>query len=165
MEINGETHQVKPCRNLCGHNINPYSIHGGKSVPIVKNGDNTKMEENEHFAIETFGSTGRGYVIQEGECSHYAKKPGSHPTPSLSSAKNLLKVIDENFGTIPFCRRYLDRLGEDKHVYALNTLVRQGIVEDYPPLNDIKGSYTAQFEHTLILHPHKKEIVSRGDDY
>lgn len=165
VEINGKTHQVKPCRNLCGHNIGPYSIHGGKSVPIVKNGDNTKMEENEHFAIETFGSTGRGYVVQEGECSHYAKKLGSHPTPSLSGAKSLLKVIDENFGTIPFCRRYLDRLGEDKHLYALNSLVKQGIVEDYPPLNDIKGSYTAQFEHTLILHPHKKEIVSRGDDY
>ncbi|BAO41998.1 methionine aminopeptidase 2 [Kluyveromyces marxianus DMKU3-1042] len=165
VEINGKTYQVKPCRNLCGHNIAPYRIHGGKSVPIVKNGDTTKMEENEHFAIETFGSTGRGYVVQEGECSHYAKKQGAHSTPSLSSAKHLLKVIDDNFGTIPFCRRYLDRLGEDKHLYALNSLVKQGIVQDYPPLNDIKGSYTAQFEHTLILHPHKKEVVSRGDDY
>ena len=153
------------CRNLCGHNISPYRIHGGKSVPIVKNGDNTKMEENEHFAIETFGSTGRGYVVQEGENSHYAKVAASTATPSLTSAKSLLKVIDDNFGTLPFCRRYLDRLGEDKHIYALNTLVRQGIVQDYPPLHDIPGSYTAQYEHTLILHPHRKEVVSRGDDY
>lgn len=29
----------------------------------------------------------------------------------LSSAKSLLKTIDENFGTIVFCRRYLERLG------------------------------------------------------
>lgn len=165
VEINGETFQVKPCRNLCGHNISPYTIHGGKSVPIVKNGDTTKMEENEHFAIETFGSTGRGYVVQSGECSHYARTAESHPAPTLSSAKHLLKVIDENFGTLPFCRRYLDRIGEEKHLYALNSLVRQGIVQDYPPLNDIHGSYTAQFEHTIILHPHKKEIVSKGEDY
>ena len=27
----------------------------------------------ELFAIETFGSTGKGYVIEEGECSHYMK--------------------------------------------------------------------------------------------
>jgi hypothetical protein len=42
-------------------------IHGGvngKSVPIVRGGDATKMEEGEFFAIETFGSTGRGYVLE-----------------------------------------------------------------------------------------------------
>jgi len=31
------------------------------------------MEEGEYFAIETFGSTGRGHVVEDGECSHYAK--------------------------------------------------------------------------------------------
>ena len=165
VEIDGETFQVKPCRDLCGHNIGPYRIHGGKSVPIVKNGDNTKMEEGEHFAIETFGSTGRGYVYADGECSHYAKAPGEHQMPTLSGAKKLLKTINEKFGTLPFCRRYLDKLGEEKYLFALNQLVRQGIVQDYPPLVDIPGSYTAQFEHTILLHPHSKEIVSKGEDY
>lgn len=165
VEINGKTFAVKPCRNLCGHNIAPYSIHGGKSVPIVKNDDNTKMEEGEHFAIETFGTTGRGYVVPGGECSHYAKSQDSSATPSLTRSKQLLDSINKNFGTLPFCRRYLDRLGEDKYLFALNNLVKQGIVQDYPPLNDIHGSYTAQFEHTILLHPHKKEVVSKGDDY
>ncbi|QLG73346.1 hypothetical protein HG535_0E04300 [Zygotorulaspora mrakii] len=165
VDINGKTYQVKPCRNLCGHNIAPYSIHGGKSVPIVENGDTTKMEEGEHFAIETFGTTGRGYVVSGGECSHYARMPDVNTTPVLSKAKDLLHTIDRNFGTLPFCRRYLDRLGEDKYLYALNNLVKQGIVQDYPPLNDIHGSYTAQYEHTILLHPHKKEVVSKGDDY
>lgn len=45
--IDQKTYQVKPCRNLCGHSMEPYRIHAGKSVPIVKNNDNTKMEENE----------------------------------------------------------------------------------------------------------------------
>ncbi|CAI4054590.1 hypothetical protein N7582_000109 [Saccharomyces uvarum] len=166
VEINGETFQVKPCRNLCGHNIGPYSIHGGKSVPIVKNGDTTKMEEGEHFAIETFGSTGRGYVTSGGEVSHYARsREDQQVMPTLDSAKKLLKVIDRNFGTLPFCRRYLDRLGQEKYLFALNNLVRHGLVQDYPPLNDIPGSYTAQFEHTILLHAHKKEVVSKGDDY
>ena len=43
-------------------------IHGGdrgKSVMLVKNNDDTRMEEGEYFAIETFGSTGRGRVIEQ----------------------------------------------------------------------------------------------------
>ena len=54
---------VKAISNLCGHTIHLYSIHGDKSVPLVPTDDMTKMEENDYFAIETFGSTGRGYVV------------------------------------------------------------------------------------------------------
>ena len=50
---------VKSIRNLNGHSIGRYQIHAGKSVPIVKGGEQTKMEEGEFFAIETFGSTGK----------------------------------------------------------------------------------------------------------
>ena len=59
---------MKSIENLSGHTIIPYMIHGGehgKSVLLVKNDDETKMEEGEYFAIETFGSTGRGRVIEQ----------------------------------------------------------------------------------------------------
>ncbi|KZF25690.1 methionine aminopeptidase 2-like protein [Xylona heveae TC161] len=166
VQIGGETFPVKCIRNLNGHTIGHHIIHGGKSVPIVKGGDQTKMEEGETYAIETFGSTGKGYVRDDGEVSHYSKIPDA-PNVSLrlSSAKNLLNVINKNFGTLPFCRRYLDRLGQDKYLLGLNNLVASGIVESYPPLCDIKGSYTAQYEHTLLLRPTVKEVISRGDDY
>ncbi|KAI0179522.1 methionine aminopeptidase 2-like protein [Hypoxylon sp. FL1284] len=165
-EINGTTYPVKSIRNLTGHTILPYSIHGTKSVPIVKSSDNTKMEEGDVFAIETFGSTGNGYVHDEGEVSHYALRSDAPKVDlRLSSAKSLLNVIKKNFGTIPFARRYLDRLGQEKYLLGLNNLVQSGIVEDYPPLVDKKGSYTAQFEHTILLRPTVKEVISRGYDY
>ena len=62
VDIRGKQFEVKCCRNLNGHSIAPYQIHAGKSVPIVKGGEATKMEEGEFYAIETFGSTGEGYV-------------------------------------------------------------------------------------------------------
>lgn len=65
LELNGKTYPIKAIRNLTGHNIGQWQIHGGKSVPIVKGGDQTKMEEGEVFAIETFGSTGKGYVHED----------------------------------------------------------------------------------------------------
>lgn len=166
MELNGKTYPIKAIKNLNGHDIVPYSIHGGKSVPIVKSNDQTKMEEGEVFAIETFGSTGRGYVNDDLETSHYALRPDAPNVPlRVSSARSLLNVIKKNFGTIPWCRRYLDRLGQEKYLLGLNNLVQAGIVEAYPPLVDTKGSYTAQFEHTILLRPTVKEVVSRGDDY
>lgn len=48
---------------------------------------------------------------------------------------------------------------------ALKDLCDKGAVEAYPPLVDVKGSYTAQFEHTIVLRPTCKEVISRGDDY
>lgn len=71
VELDGKTYTVKPIRNLNGHSIGPYRIHAGKTVPIVKGGEATRMEENEFYAIETFGSTGKGYVHDDMECSHY----------------------------------------------------------------------------------------------
>jgi hypothetical protein len=38
----------------------------------------------------------------------------------MDSANKLLKVIDKNFGTLPFCRRYLDRLGQEKYLLGVS---------------------------------------------
>jgi methionyl aminopeptidase len=108
-------------------------------VPIVKlhgsDRDETKMEEGDYFAIETFGSTGRGRVIEEGACSHYAlsqDRPERYSLPCVhllrsmenaddrhQSAKSLLKTIESRFGTLPFCRRYLDHIGEKSYLLAV----------------------------------------------
>ncbi|KAK8557696.1 hypothetical protein V6N13_008081 [Hibiscus sabdariffa] len=162
VEINGKVFQVKSIRNLNGHSIGPYQIHAGKSVPIVKGGEQTKMEEGECFAIETFASTGKGYVREDLECSHYMKNfDVGHIPLRLPRAKQLLATINKNFSTLAFCRRYLDRLGETKYLMALKNLCDAGIVQPYPPLCDVKGSYVSQFEHTILLRPTCKEVISR----
>ena len=109
----------------------------------------------------------------------------------LPKAKSLLNTIQKHFSTLAFCRRWLDRAGETKYLMyfnlrlkfnfvqlkayficfifiikrALKNLCDVGIVDPYPPLCDIKGCYTAQYEHTILLRPTCKEVVSRGDDY
>ncbi|GBN17692.1 Methionine aminopeptidase 2 [Araneus ventricosus] len=166
VELNGKTYPVKSIRNLNGHLIGQYRIHAGKTVPIVKGGEQTKMEEGEFYAIETFGSTGKGYVHDDMEVSHYMKNyDAGHVPLRLARSKQLLNVINQNFGTLAFCRRWLDRLGQTKYLMALKDLCDKGIVDPYPPLSDIRGSYTAQFEHTILLRPTCKEIISRGEDY
>ncbi|CAF4777279.1 unnamed protein product [Pieris macdunnoughi] len=166
VEIDGQIYQVKPIRNLNGHSIGPYRIHAGKTVPIVKGGETTRMEENEFYAIETFGSTGRGQVHDDMDCSHYMKNFDQQYVPlRLQSSKQLLNLINKNFSTLAFCKRWLERAGATRYAMALKDLCDKGVVDAYPPLCDIKGCYTAQFEHTILLRPTCKEVVSRGDDY
>lgn len=167
VEINGNVHTVRSIRNLSGHSIAPYIIHGGKSVPIVKGGEQTKMEEGELFAIETFGSAGgRAMVVEDLECSHYMMNPGAETMQLRSDkAQQLLRHINKQYSTLAFCRKWLDRDGHDRHLLHLNHLAEQGAINKYPPLCDVKGSYTAQYEHTILLKPMAKEVLSRGNDY
>lgn len=43
VELDGRTYRVRSIRNLNGHSVQPYHIHAGANVPIVKCNDNTKM--------------------------------------------------------------------------------------------------------------------------
>lgn len=168
IELDGKTYPIKCIRNLNGHSIGQYVIHAGKTVPIVKGHSQTRLEEGEVIAIETFGSTGKGVVHDDGECSHYMIEKdliGNYPALRTQKARQLAGLLKRNFGTLAWCRRWVDRLGETRYLGALKQLVDCGWVCDYPPLSDIKGCYTAQLEHTILLRPTCKEVVSRGDDY
>lgn len=49
-------------------------------------------------------------------CTHYLR------LSRLAKSKQLLNVINKNFGTLAFCRRWLDRLGQDRYLMALKNL-------------------------------------------
>lgn len=125
------------------------------------------MEEGEFYAIETFASTGKGVVLEDYECSHYMKVFDAAKVPlRQKSSKDVLQSIDKHFGTLAFCRRWLDDVGCTRHLLGLKSLVDNGLVQPYPPLVDVVGCYTTQMEHTVLIRPSGgKEIVSRGDDY
>uniref|UniRef100_H0XUH7 Methionine aminopeptidase n=1 Tax=Otolemur garnettii TaxID=30611 RepID=H0XUH7_OTOGA len=153
IEIDGKTYQMKPIRHLNGHSTGQYRIHAGNTEPIVKGGAARRMEEGEVYGTETFGGTGKGVVHDDVECAHSRKKCDVGRVPVRSPrTRHLLNVISENFGTIAFCSRWLDRLGERTFLMVLKNLCDSGTVHLCSPLCDIKGSYI-QFEHTILLHP------------
>lgn len=167
VEINGKLYPVKSIKNLCGHSIEQHRVHGGKLVPNCKGTDpSVKMEEGEQYAIETFASTGKGSIYEDGECSHYMKIYNAPKVPLKNpGAKRLLKVINENYGTLAWCRRWVEDLGETNYLIGLRELVNSGLVSDHPPLVDTPGSYVAQYEHCFFLKPSGKELLSVGEDY
>eukprot|EP01155_Anaeramoeba_flamelloides_P010368 Anaeramoba_flamelloidesa325353_803.p1 GENE.a325353_803~~a325353_803.p1 ORF type:complete len:284 (+),score=44.43 a325353_803:1460-2311(+) len=166
LELDGKTYKLLPVANLGGHSIDQYRIHAGLTVPLVSGGDTTKMKEGQQFAIETFASTGRGYVEEEGDCSHYMISPkGVNRSVSKKSSKRFKSFLLEHYSTMAFCPRWIDRLNQKQYYVDLKNLARNNIVREYPPLCDIPNSFVSQYEHTLILKPTGKEVLSWGDDY
>jgi methionyl aminopeptidase len=165
-----ESYDVKPISNLCGHNIKPYIIHGGKFVSSVKstNPESEIMEAGECFAIETFASTGMGFVVTDSTipCNHYMKNPEAPFTNlKLNNSKRLLSHINKYKTTLPFSSRWLNDTFGSSYRFGLNDLVNNSLILDYPALTDKKGSYTSQLEHTIYIHENKVEILSQNDLY
>lgn len=142
IELKGKTVHVKSIENLSGHSIEPYRIHGGKSVPLVGDRTPDKMVEGEVYAIETFGSTGRGSIREEGECSHYMKNYQSDAVPRIRhpKANQLMGYINRAHSSLAFCRKWLDQNGQTKHMLALKQLVEAEAITEYPPLCDIPAA-------------------------
>jgi len=90
-------------------------------------GENCDLWCNKSFYVMF---SGKGYVREDLECSHYMKNfDVGHIPLRLPRAKQLLATINKNFSTLAFCRRYLDRLGETKYLMALKNLCDSGIIQ------------------------------------
>ena len=138
VELDGKTYPVKVMKNLNGHTIDPYNIHAGKSVPCTKSNSSVKMEEGETYAIETFGTTGKGYAREDGEVSHYMKDfhlPSNAKIPARS--KGLYNYLNETYGTLAFCKRWLDKAEQPNYILPLRDLCQNGLINALPPLADV----------------------------
>jgi methionyl aminopeptidase len=118
------------------------------------------MEVGELYALETFATTGQGIVRDEGSTSHFmlqAKVPPQKKGPP----QDLVDCLRKNFKTMAFCQRFLERAGQSNYATVLSQLVRAKVVEPYPPLADVRGSWVSQHEHTFGIFERGIEVFSR----
>jgi len=152
----------KPVRNLTGHSVGRWIIHGGPQIPNVPSGRG-KLRQDTCVAIEPFASTGTGLVTEAGDphvfmCKKTMKKVRGADT----------KVIDRirSFGGLPFGSRDLVHDLPFRAVAdTLNRLMRVGTLMVYPPLVDKTGSLVAQFEHTMHVDEDGVEVLTATEDH
>lgn len=174
--ISGKTYQVRPVSDLGGHGIDRYIIHSGDMILCSpyesKEYKSTRIQSNRQYAIETFATTGTGKMSKSRtlQSNHYMLNK-DNDTPYRGKLKTINTVynwIQKNRSTLAFCPRWLENekiKGVGLSLGELSRKCNPPIVIEYPPLEDIPGSYVSHYEHTLYIHDYGTEVLSRGDDY
>ncbi len=157
IELNGKIKKIVPVKNLCGHEINKFEIHGNKVIPIIKCPFyNERIKEDEYYAVETFSSTGKGDTYEDNRNnSHYMIDYKN----KKQSDNELYKYIIKNYNTLAFTDRWFDNNIDKKK--NLDILCDMDIIKKYPPIYDIdKKSYIAQFEESIYVGDKETKILS-----
>ena len=151
--IDDKIYQLKTMRDLSGHLISKYEIHAGKAVPNININYKLRMNPHEFYAIEPFITTGNGYTILKSPYSHFMLNK-YHENNNLKNNDEikLYDIIKKNYGTLPFCQRWLYELNNElNHDHLLKKMENKKILNSYPPIYDIDKSIISQFEHTIFI--------------
>ena len=146
---------VNPIKNLTGHLVQRYKLHGPLSIPSFDNNDKTKLEEDMVIAIEPFATTGTGSVteIKDFHIFRYIGKG------TLRTSRDVLQHVVKEYYTLPFSRKWLlNKFGNLKTTIFLQQGVANKLLESYGPLKVISGHKAAQTEHTIIVK--EKPIIT-----
>ena len=138
-------------KDLCGHQIKPYLIHGGKVVPNVIIPYKEKALEGEIYTVEPFVTSIKNPQVYNSvdqlEHSHYMFNYHQH---SFSSSSSFIKLMPElyRYQTLAFHRRWLP----EKEQSYLPKLLDKHLYQSYPPIYEKnKDTKIAQFETTLLV--------------
>lgn len=153
MSITGDG--FKPITNLTGHEIKPYNLHSGLSVPNYDDGNEARLEQGMIIACEPFATNGAGAIKCDRPgniCRILRERPLADPT-----LKEFFDYIKGEFSTFPFCARSCDY---PKAEIRIKELIRHGLVSSYAILKEVKGGCVTQAEHTVYIGGRKGEILT-----
>lgn len=144
------SHGLQPVTNLSGHGISPFVIHDAPSIPNVGAKGNAELVEGEVIAIEPFATNGVGVVMDSSPNELFSlvdTRPTRNPV-----ARQVLQDVKQTYGPFPFAKRLIaEKYGLGRATLALRELVRNGSLEEHPPLVEKSGGNVAVFEHTLLV--------------
>ena len=151
----------RPIRDLSGHRLEEYVLHGDKSIPNISVPHGATLEEGEAYALETFATTGTGRVHETGQQFIFRLLPVRVPLRNRG-ARAIISLVSREFRTLPFSRRYLAKhIPKLSLTLGLRELLNKGVLHPYSVLADEKGSRVAQTEHTFIVTKDGAEVTTR----
>ncbi|MHA1304828.1 MAG: type II methionyl aminopeptidase, partial [Candidatus Heimdallarchaeaceae archaeon] len=127
-------------KDLSGHLLMPYLVHGPKTIPNVGGRKGNLILQDEAYAIETFATTGAGeskpdrtklYIIRLSE--------GRFPLRTRA-AKEVRNLLDREYHRMPVATRWIyKKLGPAKAKMGIRELINTGALYQYHVLSDTLG--------------------------
>ena len=144
--------KYNPIKELGGHQIERWTVHGKKALPELGSQGGDIMEDGEVFSIEIFATTGEGSVHNTQYTHIYELNPYSGRVPlRRKTSKQLLGFINKNYKSLPFAERWLAKEFRMGVAFGLQELVQQGKLQAHFVLSEKKGTYVAQIEETILV--------------
>ena len=151
----------QPIRNLGGHAIEREELHASIFIPNFDNGDTTKLEEGQVIVVETFLTTGDGFVT-DSDTVQIFQKTGDASARSPETRK-MAESIDKNYSTYPFAIRWLSKEFSSEFGIrkALNELNSFGVIEPFPTLVERSRGMVAQAEKEVVVEKDSCAVVTK----
>ncbi|MFX1357074.1 MAG: type II methionyl aminopeptidase [Promethearchaeota archaeon] len=144
--------KFNPIKELGGHQIEQWTVHGKKQLPELGSQGGDIMEEGEIYAIEIFASTGEGSIHNTSSSYIYELNPYTGRVPlRRKTSKQILGYINKNYKTLPFAERWLAKHFRVGVIFGLQELIQQGKVKAHYVLAEQKGEFVAQSEETILI--------------
>jgi len=158
----------KPIRNLSGHLMTQYSLHGGVSIPnynVPKNARDKshKFIPGNAYAVEPFVTTGAGQVFDDDNMTIYRHYRNLEEHKISDDSKAIYNYIEKNFNGLPFSWRWVYNAGFSslKIKKVRNTLLQKQVIHGYPVLIESKYAPVTQVEDTLYVEKENIFVLTR----
>lgn len=143
-----ESHGFSPVINLGGHSMEKYDLHAGTNISNVSSDRKEKLSKG-LYAIEPFATNGSGKV-------HEGKPSGIYMLIDTKNIRNpearkILKFIEDEYQTLPFCSRWLVKKFGTKALFALKQLEENENLHHFEQLTEIAGAKVSQAEDTILI--------------
>jgi methionyl aminopeptidase len=144
-----QSHGFSPVKNLSGHGLLRYGIHGSPQIPNYDTHDRTELKEGMLIAVEPFATTGIG-LIKESSSPMIYSQAGRNPVRDFTARK----ILDDisAYKDLPFATRWLTgKYSEARLMLAIRSLSLAGNLRSYPPLVEVNKGLVSQAEHSFLV--------------
>ena len=142
------SHECNPIVNLSGHEIDRYDLHAGITIPNHPDSSTNELGVGV-YAVEPFATKGDGRVHDGNPSGIYLLVNNKNVRSPV--AREVLTYIIEEYGSLPFCSRWIVKKLGNKATLGLSQLEANGNLHHFAQLVEASGANVAQAEHTFLI--------------
>jgi len=142
------SYECNPIVNLSGHEIDRYDLHAGLTIPNHPDASTGSLD-NGVYAVEPFATRGDGKVRDGNPSGIYLLVDNKNVRSPI--AREVLTYVIEEYGSLPFCSRWIVKEFGSKALLGLNQLELNGNLHHFANLVEASGANVSQAEHTFLI--------------